>query len=182
MSRKGGYMKMRIALLALTCMIGAAANAQVSSAPFPPILTENFNTTAPGPYISFPGFGGNAVFQRIGNGQLVVNNNPTVLPIFNPPHNMYGYDANVRIKFNAIWRRFGGGFRMANMGVLVTTATFRFFKAGLPVGVAVSAPISSTGWTWIGWNCNPIGGFDEVRIFGNGPIAGLVGMDTLRVR
>ncbi len=70
---------------------------------------------------------------------------------------------------------------MANAGFVVPSVTFQFYRFGSPVGVAVTTPINNTSWTWSGWNLSQVGGFDEVRIYGNGPMPGYVAMDNLRV-
>lgn len=174
-------MKLRITLLVAAAALAGAARAQVPIGPFPGTINENFNAMVPGSYVGFAGFGGVAGFNRLNvGGLLVVNNNAGLLPMIDPPNNMFGRGTDVQIRFQSVWRLFGGGFRVPNAGIAVTMATFQFYRFGFPVGVPVSAPVNMAGWVWIGYDTSGIGGYDEVRIFGNGALPGYVGMDLLR--
>ncbi|MBX3119254.1 MAG: hypothetical protein KF784_09325 [Fimbriimonadaceae bacterium] len=174
-------MKLRILLLVAMAAFAVSVRAQVAIGPFAGAINENFNAMVPGSYVGFAGYAGAGGFNRLNvGGLLVVNNNPGLLPMVDAPNNMFGRGTDVQIRFQQVWKRFGGVFRVPNAGIVVTTATFQFYRFGLPVGVPVAAPVNMAGWVWIGYDCGPIGGYDEVRIYGNGTLPGYVGMDLLR--
>jgi hypothetical protein len=174
-------MKLRNTLVVLAAFGAvAAANAQVSILPFLATSTENFNSTALGSYMGFPGFAGQGGFARIGTqGLLHVTNNPALLPPVSG-NAMYGRGVDVQIRFQGVRKRFGGVFRVANSGIPVTMMTVQFYNGGFPVGVPVTATINNTSWQWRGWDVSGVGGYNEVRIFGNGSLPGYVGMENLR--
>lgn len=178
-------MKVTKTLVALsTLFVIGIANAQTFiPAPFVPTIGETFNAIPVGAYTNFVGFGGVGLFSRIGTGgMLAVNNNPAILPPISG-NDMFGRGVNVRIQLKQVRKRWGGHFRVANAGIAVTAMSVRFFKAGLPVGVAVSAPINNAAWQWRGWDLSAVGGYDEVRVYGNVPAApGYVGMENIRVQ
>lgn len=135
-----------------------------------------------GPYLGFAGFGGTAGISRIGvAGALIVNNNPAILPPFSRPNDMFGRGCNVRIRFQNVRSRFGGRFRVPWAGVAVNAMRVFFYRNGVLIGVPVVAGVNNLGWQWRGWSLAALGGFDEVRIFGNGRLPGYVGMDHLVV-
>lgn len=142
--------------------------------------TESFESMAASAYLSFPGWAGGAIFSRIGViGGLVVNATPAILPPFSGKQEMFGKGADVRIKFAGVHKKFGGRFRTPWAGVPVTWMRVFFYKAGVLVGVPVGASVNTLGWLWHGWDLGSLGGYDEVRIFGNGTKPGFVGMDCL---
>lgn len=158
----------------------ASVHAQAFTGPFPPMATENFDTMIPNSYVGFPGFAGTAGLSRIGTGGLLmVNNSAAILPPLTGANDMFGRGVNVRIRFQSVRKRFGGFFRVPNAGIAVTMMGVRFFKAGVPVGVPVMATINNTTWQWRGWDVGYLGGYDEVRIYGNGSLPGYVGMDRM---
>jgi hypothetical protein len=174
-------MKLRNTLVVLAA-IGtvAAAHAQVSVLPFLASSGETFNAVPAGSYMNFPGFLGQGTFNRIGTGGLLlVTNNPALLPPVSG-NAMFGRGVDVQIRFQGLRKRFGGLFRVATSGVPVTMMTVQFYNAGSPIGVPVTAPVNSTSWLWRGWDVGSLGGYDEVRIFGNGSLPGYVGMENLR--
>lgn len=174
------HTKTFVTLAALT-LIGAAKAQVFIAAPFPPTIAESFNAIAAGSYANFIGYAGAGQFSRIGvGGLLLVNNNPVLLPPI-AGNDMFGRGVDVRIRYAQLWKRWGGWFRVPNAGVPVTQMKVQFYRLGVPIGVAVVAPINGAGWQWRGWDCGPIGGYDAVEVYGNGPgIAGYVGMEDLR--
>ncbi len=160
----------------------ASASAQVAIGPFLPAAMEKFEPIAPGAYVGFAGFAGLAGFSRIGGaGLLIVNNNPAVLTGASPPHTMFGRGANVRVRMQSVRKKFGGVFRVPNAGVAVTTMFVRFRRAGVFISPWIAAPVNAAVWQWRGWDVGPIGGYDEVYIYGNGSTPGYVGMDNMRI-
>lgn len=165
-----------------TLSIVGASQAQAPIAPFLPAITENFNLIAPGSYANFIGYGGQGGFNRIGvGGLLVVTNAPALLPPISG-NAMFGRGVSVQIRYQQVWRLWGGWFRVPNAGIAVNTMTVQFWRTGVMVGVAVMAPVNNFAWQWRGWDTSAIGGYDEVRIFGNGSLPGYVGMDDMRTR
>lgn len=177
-------MKLSRTLVALsTLFVIGAAKAQTPIPVFLPTIGESFNFIPVGAYPNFVGFAGQGGFNRIGTGGLlVVNNNPALLlPISG--NDMFGRGVNVQIRYKKVWKQWGGHFRVPNAGIAVTAMGVRFFKAGLPVGVGVFAPINNAAWLWRGWDLSGVGGYDEVRIYGNVAASpGYVGMENLRSR
>ncbi len=176
-------MKTTRTLVALSTLLAiGAANAQTPiPVPFAPTIGETFNAIPLGPHVSFIGFAGQGQFSRIGlGGFLRVNNLPLLAPISG--RDMFGQNVNVRIRYQHPWKQWGGHFRVPNLGVGVTAMGVRFFRAGLPVGVGVFAPINNAAWQWRGWDLGALGGYDEVRIYGNAAVPGFVGMENIRVR
>lgn len=177
-------MKLNRTLVATATLfvVSAAAKAQTPIlAPFAPTIGETFNTIALGSYVGFVGFSGQGAFSRIGTGGLLmVQNTPMLTPISG--NDMFGRGVNVRIRYQSVWKQWGGHFRVPNAGIAVTAMGVRFFRAGLPVGVGVFAPINNGAWLWRGWDLSAVGGYDEVRIYGNGSLPGYVGMENIRVR
>lgn len=174
-------MKLRNSLVVLAA-IGtvAAAHAQSPITPFLASSGETFNMVTPGSYMNFPGFSGQGTFNRIGTGGLLlVTNNPALLPPVSG-NAMFGRGVDVQIRFQGVRKRFGGLFRVATSGVPVTMMTVQFYNAGSPVGIPVTAAVNTTSWQWRGWDVGSLGGYDEVRIFGNGSLPGYVGMENLR--
>jgi hypothetical protein len=160
--------------------IAAAASAQVPIPAFVGPHNENFDAMAVGSYAGFSGFGGLAGIGRIGTGgALIVNSSTAILPPFSRKNDMFGRGVDVRIRFQSVHKRFGGRFRVPWAGVPVTWMRVFFYKGGLLVGAPVGAPVNNAAWQWRGWDLGPLGGFDEVRIFGNGTLPGYVGMDSL---
>ncbi len=177
-------MKLTRTLVATATLFAiGAANAQVFiPAPFLPTIGESFNFIPLGSYPNFIGFAGQGAFNRIGTGGLLlVNNGPMLPPIGG--NDMFGRGVNVQIRYRRVWKQWGGHFRVPNAGIAVTAMGVRFFRAGLPVGVGVNAPINNVIWQWRGWDLGALGGYDEVRIYGNVPASpGYVGMENLRSR
>lgn len=178
-------MKLTRTLVAMATLgvIGTACSQTPIPFPFAPIIGETFNPIPVGAYTNFVGFSGAGMFQAIGTGGLLaVNNNPALLPPI-AGNDMFGRGVNVRIRYASVWRQWGGHFRVPNAGIAVNTMFVRFFRFGAPVGVTVSAPVNNLAWQWRGWNLTALGGYDEVRIFGNVPASpGYVGMENLRSR
>lgn len=159
-----------------------AAQSQVAIPPFAPTISENFNAIPLGSVPSFIAYGGMGQFSRIGLGGLLhVDNNPVLLPPISG-NAMFGRGVDVRIRYANAWKYWGGWFRVANAGIVVNTMTVQFWRLGVPVGVAVMAPVNNVAWNWRGWDVGVVGGYDEVRIFGNGSLPGYVGMDEMRSR
>lgn len=170
----------KIAVFALGFLVTVSAHAQVFPTPFfatPPIFREGFDTTAPGPYTSFPVFGVPALISRIGTGSIIVSPYPGVNTV---PNLLYGNQANVRIVSLIPMRRFGGYFNSGFLGAFSSTATFRFFDAsGFPIGSA-TVPLTTT-MTWYGFRTIPK--WRRVEIYGNiAALPGAVGIDSLRIR
>lgn len=160
----------------------SCASAQIPTPVFAGPPGENFDAIVPGAYVGFAGFAGLAGFARIGAaGAMLVNNNPGILPPFSRPNDMFGRGCDVRIRFQNVYKKFGGRFRVPWAGVAVNWMRVFFYKGGVLVGVPVGAPINNAAWQWRGWDLANLGGFDEVRIFGNGRLPGYVGMDHLVV-
>lgn len=170
-----------VAALAVLASFGTAS-AQVPTPVFAGPPGENFDAILPGAYVGFAGFAGLAGFARIGvAGALIVNNSAALLPPFSRPQDMFGRGCDVRIRFQNTHKKFGGRFRVPWAGVPVTWMRVFFYKGGVLVGVPVGAPINNAAWQWRGWDLTNLGGFNEVRIFGNGRLPGYVGMDNLVV-
>jgi len=178
-------MKQTRTLVALAALgiIGAAQSQVFIPLPFPPTISESFNAIPLGSVPNFIGYGGMGQFSRIGVGGLLhVTNNPLLLPPI-AGNAMFGRGVDVRIRYTQVWKQWGGWFRVPNAGVPVTQMKVQFFRFGVPVGVAVVAPINNAAWQWRGWDCGPIGGYDAVEIYGNAvTIPGYVGMEDLRSR
>ncbi len=176
-------MKLNRMLVAVASLaVVGVAQAQVAIAPFAPAITENFNAIPLGSVPNFIGYGGLGQFSRIGVGGLLhVDNNPLLLPPISG-NAMFGRGVDVQIRYANVWRLWGGWFRVPNAGIAVTTMTVQFWRMGVPVGVLVMAPVNNAAWQWHGWDTSAIGGYDMVRIFGNGSLPGYVGMDDMRSR
>jgi hypothetical protein len=165
-----------LAAFGTVCM----ASAQLPIGPFPPALGESFDTYAPGAYAGMMSFGGPAIISRIGTGGLLmVNANPAVLPPISAPNDLFGRGVDVRIRFKGVWQRFGGYFRVPNLGNPVNLMRVDFLFNGALVGSAI-APVNNLGWQWRGYDLL-MPSFNEVRIFGNGLNPGYVGMENLRI-
>jgi hypothetical protein len=155
--------------------LSAGAHAQTPIGPFLGIPTENFNAIPVNVYPSFVGFGGNGLFTSLNTGGAMFVQNTTLLPPITG-NAMFGRGTDVRIQFGNIRNRFGGSWRVAGGGIVVTGMTVRFLRLGVPIGSA-TAPINMASWQWRGWD---LGGYDEVQIFGNGAQPGYVGMENMR--
>lgn len=171
-------MRKLLCLLALT--VASAIQAQVfPSGPFPavPPYIDGFDTLAPGSYLSFPMFGGNGAAARIGgvNALLVGNLGGAALT---PPNYMFGRGADVQIKVAQPMKYFGGFFRVAPAGVVVTQIKFAFYDQFNVFIGSVTVPCPA-GWAWIGWKTSPL--WQRVEIYGNGALPGYVAMDEIRV-
>lgn len=170
------------ACLITTLVTAASAVAQVPIAPFAPMPGETFDTKLPGTYASFPGFAAVGFFSTTGGtGGLQINNSVAILPFLSFANDMYGRGANVRIRFNGLRHRFGGYFRVPMTSVVVTSAKYEFYRTGVFIGSIVGA-VNNVAWLWHGYNLAALGGYDEVRISGNGSIPGYVGMDSLAIQ
>jgi hypothetical protein len=176
-----GYnnMHLRNTLVVLGAIaLSAGAHAQTPIGPFIGLPTENFNTIPMNVYPSFVGFSGNGLFTSLNTGGAMFVQNTTLLPPITG-NSMFGRGTDVRIQFSTIQNRFGGFWRVAGSGIVVTGMTVRFLRLGSPVGFA-TAPINMASWQWRGWNLTSLGGYDEVQIFGNGAQPCYVGMENLR--
>lgn len=161
-------------------VVATSASAQVFPSGFFPTaanLIENYDTTAPGSYISFPMFLGlGAAARLMPVNALLVNNFGTWIT---PPHIMFGRGTDVQIKVGQPMTYFGGWFREAPAGILVTQATFRFYdQFNLPIGSQTAA--ITPFWQWIGWKTIPQ--WSRVEIIGNGSLPGYVAFDETRIR
>lgn len=184
-------------LLAFAIVCGAQAHAQTPIGPFPSFLSESFDAKTPGISPGFTGFkagiGGIDQAQILplqGTQNLVINNRNNVLPAHSPLINLYGNGNDVQILFNVYegnHTKFGGQFSRTNIAVGVTTATFQFFSVGVQVGSTMTVALPPTGgpgtsnYVFAGFDLTALGGFDEVRIRGNGSVQGYVGMDSMSV-
>lgn len=167
-------------VLASVASVGYVAQAQVPIGPFVSPTQELFDTLAPTSYVSFPAFAGAGAFSRIGvGGLLVVTNNAALLPSITAPNAMFGRGVDVNVRFATRYKRFGGWYRVPNAGVPVTTVKFVFYQGAVPIGVSVGGPVNMFGYTWYGYDLGPLGGYDRVEIYGNGPLPGYVGMDNV---
>ncbi len=174
----------RTTLIAFSVVATGVASAQTPIfAPFAPTIGESFNTIPITSYVSFVGYSGGGLLSRLNlTGLMMVTNNPALLPPISG-NAMFGRGTNVRIRYQQVWKQWGGHFRVPFAGIAVTGMGVRFFKAGVPVGVAVFAPINNATWNWRGWDLGSVGGYDEVRIYGNVLASpGYVGMENLRSR
>lgn len=173
---------MRVHKILLGCAALAAvsvANAQIPVGAFAGPL-ENFDAMVPGSYTGFSAWAGLAGISRIGTGgALIVNNNPGLLPPFSVKNDMFGRGVNVRIRYQSVHKRWGGRFRVPWAGIAVNWMRVFFYKGGVLVGAPVGAAVNNAAWLWRGWDLGPLGGYDEVRIYGNGSLPGYVGMDHL---
>ncbi|HRI44928.1 MAG TPA: hypothetical protein PLL78_00250 [Fimbriimonadaceae bacterium] len=164
-------------LVATLGAVGSAHGLLVPIIPFPPTNMETFDTMPPGTYAGFAGMGGFAGFSRVPAVNAMQVGGGPILPPLSPPNAMYGRGTDVLLRFQAPRRRFGGWFRVANSGVVVTQATFIFRNsASIIVGIAV-VPINTASWQWYGWFSTLA--FHSVEIQGNGTSPGYVGMDHL---
>jgi len=172
-------MKLRNVLtVALSVLTIQAALAQV---PIPPTgiawtSMESFERlSTSSEYFHFGGFGGTALFQRAGGGWLRASSTA-----YSGTQGMFLDQTDLTIGFATRKRTFGGYFLSVDpstTGMYVT-----FYRSGLVVGVTVLTSLSRTTWGWRGWDLGALGGFDRVRIVGNGSFAGMITMDALRVR
>jgi hypothetical protein len=174
--------KNKVALTALTVIAAGFASAQTPIlAPFAPTIGETFNSIPLGSSPSFVGYSGAGALSRLSLTGLLLVTNVIVPPISG--NAMFGRGTNVRIRYQQVWKQWGGHFRVPNAGIAVTAMGVRFYRAGVPIGVSVFAPINNTSWQWRGWDLGSLGGYDEVRIYGNVAASpGYVGMENLRSR
>ncbi len=175
--RMTGLRCFALGLISTLC-VGAQATV-VGVAPFTGLYLENFDSLAPGSYTTLSVFSGNGVLSRIGTGGAMVVGGGTALPPFSLPNAMFGRGVDTRWVVNTPVTRFGGLFRMANAGVTVTMASFKFYDASNVLVGAATAPINPTSWQWIGWRSTVP--FVRVDVSGNGSLNGYVGQDNIRV-
>jgi hypothetical protein len=167
--------------MAVLAAVATTTYAQVTPTgffPTPAFWTEGFDTTAAGNYNTLPVFGPWALGSKIGaNGALVVRPIPTPPSV---PNVIYGDNVDMRITAAIPMKRFGGWFKSAPFGAIVTAVRFDFYdNAGSLIG-SQSVPLGTT-WQWIGFQTTPQ--WKRVEIFGNIPgFGGLVAMDSLRMR
>ncbi len=173
--------KLGIGLSVIGLALAAASHSQVAIGPFVGADQESFDTMVPGGYGAFIGFAGAGTFVKLGAGAMVVNNVAATLNPRSVANDMYGSNANVRITFSQVRVRFGGYFRTPALAGAPTQMRVRFYRGGVAVGVMVSAPVDGLVWRWRGWDVTGLGGYDEVRIWGNAAAPGKVGMDDLQV-
>lgn len=181
-------------LLVFSLFCGAAARAQAPIGAFTPLLSENFDPHGAGISPGFKGFPatpGGPFFAQIlplqHTQNLVINNRQNVLPPIGT-HNLYGDGNDVQILFTldeGMLTKFGGQFSRTNIAVNATTAVFQFFAHGAPVGNPMTVTLPPTGgpgmafYVFVGFDLSAVGGYDEVRIIGNGFFPGYIGMDDL---
>jgi hypothetical protein len=90
-----------------------------------------------------------------------------------------GISSNItRIEFSRLQRRFGGWFRAERLEY-VPYMYMRFYRNGVQVGSTQMAMLAGSTWLWRGYDCNAIGGFDEVRMFGHTADGSGLGIDTI---
>lgn len=138
--------------------------------------TESFETlSSTTGFFHFGGFGGTATFQRYGGGWMCATSSA-----YSGSQGMFLDQTDLTIGFSSPKRTFGGYFLSVDpstTGMYVT-----FYRGGRIVGVTVLTSLSTSRWSWRGWDLTVLGGFDRVRIVGNGSLAGMINVDALRVR
>ena len=168
--------------LALLAIAAAAVSAQAQVFPSGPFATfpfwqEDFDSTPTGPYINLPVFGSPAVMQRIGPGQLMVQNWAGVNSV---PNMIWGRQADARITTLIPMRRFSGWFFSGIFGLFSGTMTVRFFDVSNTLIGSVTVPLTTTP-QFYAWQTNPL--WRRVEIMGNIPgFPGIVGIDSLSIR
>ncbi len=136
---------------------------------------EHFESVS-GFYTYFPGFSGTAMVQRYGGGMIQV----TTSDCYSGVKSIYGDQTDVAVVWPSVKQAFGGYFKSCD--IWTTGMWVTFYRAGLQVGITQFVSVSTLGWSWKGWNLNTLGGFDAVKIVGNGGFAGFIKMDGFRVR
>jgi hypothetical protein len=171
--------KLLLSLSALAAPFAAQAIVIPIFFPFTPTMSENFDTFTPGTYSTHPVFGGFGTTNMIGTGGLLVVDNFQV-PALSAPNCFWGRGVDVEWKVPVPMRRFGGWFRRVQVGVVINSATFRFYDASNnPLG-SMTVPLTNT-WTWRGFRTLPAK-WSRVEVIGNGPFPGLVAHDDVRIR
>lgn len=167
----------------LLCVLGSLATAIGAHAVLAPIApfasprVENFDAIAPGAYPGGAIMGGFATAVRLPAAGAFMVGMPA-LPAWSGPNALYGNGCNLAVNLSANRNAFGGYFRVP-AGSPVTGMKFVFKNsAGVVVG-NINRPIGAGGWVW--WGFNSTLAFRRVELYGNGPIAGFVGMDDIVV-
>lgn len=138
--------------------------------------TESFEAlSSSSEYLHFGGFGGTATFQRYGGGWMRATSSA-----YSGSQGMFLDQTDLTIGFASPKRTFGGYFLSVDSA---TTGMYvSFYRGSRLVGVTVLTSLSTSRWSWRGWDLTALGGFDRVRIVGNGGFAGMINVEALRVR
>lgn len=173
MARFGSALKSSFCGLAVfACAF--AAQAQVFNVPtqFPPIVSCCPFWYAPtGSYLSLSNefVYGPSYAAKISHVNGLFNVPFSVLPGgYGVGGHLYTDKGPIQVKFLSLQRRFGGHFMpyASNPAHRPTKVYMVFLKNNQQVGSVTVTNLSSTGWTWAGFDLGP-GGFDMVAILSN---------------